>query len=66
MFKVTDTRLHHSQAMFVAIINGQLVVNRTSRLDNGSDTGLIGDLHTVGKREKRIRSHNGALQIEIE
>ena len=34
---MTNTRLDHSQTMFVAIINGQLVVNRTSRLDNGGD-----------------------------
>lgn len=51
MFKMTNTRLDHSQTMFVAIINGQLVVNRTSRLDNGGDTGFVGNFHTVGKRE---------------
>ena len=44
----------------------KLVVNRTSRLDNGGDTGFVGNFHTVGKREKRIRSHNSAIQVEIE
>ena len=28
--------------------------------------GFVGNFHTVGKREKRIRSHNSAIQVEIE
>ena len=63
---MTDTRLNHSQAMLVAIINRQLVIYRTTRLNNSSNTCFISYFNTVREREKCIRSHNGTFQIEFE
>lgn len=66
MFEMTDSRLNHSQAMRVAIFNGQLVIYRTTRLNNCSNTCLISYFNTVREWEECIRSHNGTFQIEFE
>ena len=56
MFKMTNTRLDHSQTMFVAIINGQLVVNRTSRL-----TAVIPALSAISTQSANGKNASEAI-----
>ena len=52
VFKVTNPCNDHSYAMFIAVLESQLVFYRASRLDNSFHTLLIRYLYTIGEREK--------------
>ena len=49
MFKVTYSSDNHFHFIFVTIINGVLIFNAASRLNNGIYSSLVGDSNTVGK-----------------
>ena len=66
MLKVTRSGKHHRKALPVAIVNAQLVPDRSAGLDHSRDPGLIGDLHTVREREKGIACHYCSIQIKME
>ena len=51
---MTYTCLHHGNVMLVAILNRQLVVDRSSRLNDCRDASLVGDLHTIREGEEGI------------
>ena len=48
----------HGEAMFVAVINAQLVFDRSSWLDHRLDSGVIGQFNAIGEGEERIGSHD--------
>ena len=54
----------HAQSIIIAIFNTVFVFDRTTRLNNCSDAGLVSYLYTIRKREKRIAGHNRTFQIE--
>ena len=51
---MTYTCLHHCDIMLVAILDRQLVVDRSTRLDNRFYARLVSDLHAIGEGEERI------------
>ncbi len=57
MFKMSHSSKNHSYTILVRSVNRVLVFHRTTRLDNGCNSGIMSSFHTVRKREKSIRRH---------
>ena len=66
MLKVTDSGHNHCNAVFVAVVDGFVVADASTGLNNSIDALLAGNFNTVGKWEECVGSHNSALQVEIE
>ena len=52
--------------MLVAVVERELVLDASARLDDGSHALVAGNLHAVGEREEGIARHDGAVQVETE
>ena len=65
MFEMSSSGHDHSHVVAIAKVNAILVLDRTTWLDNRSDTFLKGHFNAVGKGEKGITGHDSALYIKI-
>ena len=63
---MADSRNHHRDAMFVAIVERKLILNGATRLNNCGHTFISGNLHTVREGEESVRCHHGTFQVEAE
>ena len=61
MLKMARAGKYHRHFIFVAIINAQLVLNGTTGLDNSGYACFVGNFDAIGKREKSVARHHGAL-----
>ena len=66
MFEMPYARCHHGHSQSIGSDHRILVLDGTSRLDHGCNTGLMGDFNAIRKREKCIAGHDGSLQIKAE
>ena len=66
MFKVTETGGYHSNAMLIAIVERQLVLNASARLYNRRDALVTCYLHTIGEGEESITCHDSTVQVKAE
>ena len=64
--KVASSSHVHCEAMRIAVIDAQLIFDRTPRLDNRGNSSIISKLHTIGKWEESIGSHHGTIQLKSE
>ncbi len=62
MSKMSDTGKDHGDAVLVGCIDGILIADRSTWLDNGLDAGLGDFLDIVGKWEEGIRGKDGTIQ----
>jgi hypothetical protein len=53
---------HHSHIEAVGGSDDVGIAQRAARLNDGSGPGSTRFFEAVGKREKRVRSHDGSLQ----
>lgn len=51
--------------MLLAIFDRVFITNRTARLNKGSDTGCMTQLHAIIEREEGITGKYGFFQIEF-
>ena len=61
MFKVAYSGKYHFHIVRIAIVDGKLIFNRTSRLNYGIDAIFMGNLHAIREWEEGIRGHNGTF-----
>lgn len=64
MFEVADASRQECHPVFVAAVNGVLVPQAATRVNNGRDAGLARNLDAVipAKREESITRQDGSLQ----
>lgn len=61
MSKMSDSCKDHGQAVLVSHVNGVLVANRATWLDDSLDTCGSNFFHVISKWEEGIRRQNGSL-----
>ena len=66
MLEVSDAGHHHSNSVFVAVVNSVVVANRAAGLNNGGNTCFVRNFYAVGKWEECVGSHNGAVEVKAE
>ena len=66
MFEMSETGCDHCHILFVAHVNGLLVVDRAARLDNSRDTRIGSQFHAIREWEEGITCHYCSLQVEVE
>ena len=54
----------HRDLVFIAEINAQLILDRTSRLNYRLDSSFFRQCHTIGEREEGIGCHDRSVQIK--
>ena len=59
VFEMADSRNHHRDAMFVAIVERKLILNGATRLNNCGHTFISGNLHTVREGEESVSPDPG-------
>ncbi len=64
MFKVAVAGDEHGHIGFVAIIDAVLILDRSARMDDGGDAGLMCDLNTIRERKESFGGHDGTMQIK--
>src|SRR5690606_13677378 len=57
---------NHRQSVLFAVINGILVANRASGLNECGDAGLMSELHAIIEWEECITRHHSADSIETD
>ena len=66
VLEVTETCCHHGDAMLVAVVKAQLVLDASARLDDSSDAFVARNLHAIGEGEESVAGHYGSVQVETE
>ena len=66
MFEVTETCDYHCYVIIVAVLYRFCIAHRATRLDNGGNTGFMGNLHAIGEGEEGIAGHYSTIEIEAE
>src|SRR5690606_24080427 len=61
-----DAGEYHAETVRVAVRDAVFVLDGSARLYHRNDAGLVRDLHTIGKREKRIAGHHPSTELEPE
>ena len=65
MLEMSCSGEDHGHVMCITKVDAQLILDGTSGLYNGSDTCIVGNLHTVREREEGITGHHSTVQIKI-
>lgn len=65
MSKMSDSCKDHGQAVLVGHVNGVLVTDRTTWLDDSLDTCSCNFFHVISKWEEGVRRQNGSLQTVL-
>ena len=66
MFKVAVAGEDHADVVFVAAVDGLLVADGATGLDDGGDAGLVGQFHAVVEGEESVGGQHGTLEVETE
>ena len=66
MFEVAVAGEDHADIVLVAAVDGFLVADGASGLDDGGDAGFVGQFHAVIEGEESIRGEHGAMEVEAE
>lgn len=66
MFEVANAREDHRHILLITEVYRVLIFHRATRLDHGTDTLLMSDLHTIREREESVGGHYRTRQIETE
>ena len=66
MSKMSISGKHHTDAVFVAAVDGFLVADGATRLYDGADAGFVGQFNTVLEGEEGIGGQNGTFEVEVE
>ncbi len=66
MFKMPHAGDDHGQVVFLAIIDGVLIPDGSSGLDESLDAFEMTHAYTVVKREKGITGQYSSLQVKVE
>ncbi len=62
---MSDSCKDHGQAVLVGHVNGVLVTDRTTWLDDSLDTCSCNFFHVISKWEEGVRRQNGSLQTVL-
>jgi len=54
MLEMSDAGKYHRESIVITIVDTQLILDGTTWLDDGGDTGFVGYLYAIRKREKSI------------
>ena len=66
VFEMSETGDGHAHVVFLAVVDGVLVVDGATGMGDSHDACLMGNFHTVGEGEEGIASHDGAIEVEAE
>ena len=62
VFKVTESRSHHGDAMLFAIFKREFILDASTRLDDGCYAFIAGNFHAVGEREECVTCHSAPFK----